>query len=95
MPNAVAALIDHGLCTAQEAGSVLTFENMISTGKLPVNTNGSNLGQGFVHGINTLVEGVRQLRGESANPVNGAKNSLVISGAPSTLVSSMILSNEG
>ena len=95
VPNAVAALIDHGLCTAQEAGSVLTFENMISTGKLPVNTNGSNLGQGFVHGINTLVEGVRQLRGESANPVNDAKNSLVISGAPSTLVSSMILSNEG
>ncbi len=91
----VGAIIGHGFCGYEDAGEFITFENMIApSGKLPINTHGGNLAQGFIHGMGTLIEAAQQLRGESTNPVAGAKHSLMASGAPAPVVSSMILGNE-
>lgn len=91
----VASLIDHGFCTYESAGEVITYENLIApTGRLPVNTGGGNFAQGFVHGIGTAIETVRQLRGESANPVPGAKTCLLAGGPGAPTVSSAIFANE-
>ncbi len=91
----VASLIDHGFCTHADAAEIIQFDNLIApAGKLPINTSGGNLAQGFVHGINIAVEAVHQLRGQSANPVPGAKTCLVAGGPGAPLVSSAILTNE-
>lgn len=89
---AVAALIDHGLCPpGPEAGHTLTVENLtVPSGRLPINTAGGNLAEGFVHGIGLAIEAVRQIRGGSPNPVAGADVSLLIGGPMAPLVSSTV-----
>lgn len=90
----VMSLIDHGFCTYENAAEVIRFENLIADGgKLPINTAGGNLAQGFIHGIGLPIEAVRQLRGESANPVAGAKTCLLAGGPGAPTVSSAIFSN--
>ena len=91
----VASLIDHGFCTYENVAEVVRFDNLIApTGKLPVNTGGGNFAQGFIHGIGTAYEVVKQLRGESANPVPDAKICLLAGGPGAPTVSSAIFGNE-
>lgn len=90
----VASLIDHGFCDYDNVAEVIRFENLIApTGKLPVNTGGGNFAQGFIHGIGTAYEAVKQLRGESANPVPGARTCLLAGGPGAPTVSSAIFGN--
>ncbi|MFR9805312.1 thiolase C-terminal domain-containing protein [Pseudonocardia sp. RS010] len=91
----VSALIDLGFCTPETAGEVLTFDNLIApSGRLPINTSGGDLAEGFLHGMGNAVEAVRQLRGESPNPVPGAKVCLVSGGPISELSSVALFSTE-
>jgi acetyl-CoA acetyltransferase len=91
----VASLIDHGFCTYESVGEFARFENLIApSGKLPINTSGGNFAQGFIHGIGTAIEAVRVLRGESANPVPGARTCLLAGGPGAPTVSSAIFINE-
>lgn len=91
----VMSLIDHGFCTYENAAEVIRFENLISDGgALPVNTSGGNMAQGFIHGIGLPIEAVRQLRGESYNPVRGARTCLLAGGPGAPTVSSAIFANQ-
>ncbi|WP_075233152.1 thiolase C-terminal domain-containing protein [Mycobacterium colombiense] len=89
---AVASMIDHGLCpSGPEAGEFMTVANLtVENGKLPINTAGGNIAEGFVHGIGLVAEAVRQIRGGSPNPVAGADVSLLIGGPMAPLVSSTV-----
>jgi acetyl-CoA acetyltransferase len=54
--------------------------DVCASGAVPFNTSGAGMAEAYVHGFNLVVEGVRQLRGESYNQVDGAEVSLVTSG---------------
>ena len=48
--------------------------------RLPINTHGGQLGEAYIHGMNGIAEGVRQLRGSSVNPVPDVEHVLVTAG---------------
>jgi acetyl-CoA acetyltransferase len=89
---AVASLIDLGLCPpGPEAGRFMTLPNLLApSGRLPANTAGGNLAEGFVHGIGLVLEAVRQVRGTSTNQVPDAAISLLLGGPMAPLVSATI-----
>jgi acetyl-CoA acetyltransferase len=53
---------------------------MCESGDVPFNTSGGGMAEAYVHGFNLVVEGARQLRGESPDQVPDAEVSLVTSG---------------
>jgi acetyl-CoA acetyltransferase len=89
------SLVEHGFFTADQAGEFLTLPNLIApAGRLPLNTSGGNLAECYMHGLELVIEAVRQLRGQSTSQVPDARVAMVISGPMVTPVSSLILGGE-
>jgi acetyl-CoA acetyltransferase len=72
-------LEDFGFCPKGEGGSFVSSGEINLGGRLPINTGGGHLSEGYIHGMNHIVEGVRQMRGESTSQVPGAEVCLVTS----------------
>jgi acetyl-CoA acetyltransferase len=83
-------LEDYGFCAKGEGGPFAASGAIDKGGSLPVNTSGGHLSEGYIHGLNHIVEGVRQVRGTSTSQVPGAEVCLVTSGLPVT-TSALIL----
>ena len=49
-------------------------------GDIPCNTSGGHLSEAYIHGMNLIAEGVRQIRGTSTSQVEDAELSLVTGG---------------
>jgi acetyl-CoA acetyltransferase len=69
-----------GFCGRGEAGAFVRDGHTGASGSLPTNTHGGMLGEGYLHGANTVVEAVRQVQGRAANQVDGAEVVAVTSG---------------
>jgi acetyl-CoA acetyltransferase len=80
------ALEDFGFIERGEAASFLQAGEHGPTGKLPVNTHGGLLSEGYFHGLNTIAEAVRQLRGESPNQVECETAFVTLRGASSMVL---------
>jgi acetyl-CoA acetyltransferase len=86
------ALEDYGFCAPGESGEfVASGAIRWPDGKMPINTSGGQLSEAYVHGMNLLIEGVRQLRGQSTAQVAGAKTCLVTGGLGVSPTSGTIL----
>lgn len=72
-------LEDWGFCKKGEGGSFVTSGEIDAGGRLPINTGGGHLSEGYIHGMNHIVEGVRQIRGTSTSQVPEAEVCLVTS----------------
>jgi acetyl-CoA acetyltransferase len=75
-------LEDYGFCAAGEGGPLAQSGALDLGGSLPINTGGGHLSEGYIHGMNHLVEGVRQIGGTSTSQVEDAEVCLVTSGVP-------------
>ena len=69
-----------GFCGLGEAAGFIRDEGIGLDGRLPVNTNGGQIGEAYIHGFNGIAEVVRQLRGTAVNQVPNARHAAVISG---------------
>ena len=86
------AFEEFGFCGRGEGGAFAAAGNLRwPNGSLPINTHGGNLSEAYVIGFNHVVEGVRQLRGESTSPVEGAETCLVTGGLAAAPTSALIL----
>lgn len=91
----VMSLIEHGFCSYADANDVLTFDDLIAPdGKLPLNTSGGNLAECYMHGLGLVLEAVRQVRGDSPNPVADVKVSFVNAGPMVEVASAAIFGSE-
>jgi acetyl-CoA acetyltransferase len=79
-PFVLCQLEEFGFCARGEAKDFLRDGNIELGGTLPVNTHGGQLGEAYIHGMNGIAEGVRQVRGTSVNQVDGAGHVLVTAG---------------
>jgi acetyl-CoA acetyltransferase len=81
------SLESYGFVPDGQAWRYVTEEGTGPDSPLPVNTHGGHLSEAYLHGMNGVLEAVRQLRGTASNQVPGAEVALV--GAPAG--SAMIL----
>jgi acetyl-CoA acetyltransferase len=72
-------LEDFGFCPKGEGGPFASSGEIDLGGRIPINTGGGHLSEGYIHGMNHIVEGVRQIRGESTSQVPDAQVCLVTS----------------
>jgi acetyl-CoA acetyltransferase len=79
-PFVLAQLEEFGFCGPGEAKDFIADGGIEIGGRLPVNTHGGQLGEAYLHGMNGIAEGVRQVRGTSVNQVDGAEHVLVTGG---------------
>ena len=69
-----------GFCGRGEAKDFIADGAIEIGGRLPINTHGGQLGEAYIHGMNGIAEGVRQLRGTSVNQVPDVEHVLVTAG---------------
>ena len=76
-----------GFCKRGEGKDFVKSGGMDIGGAMPVNTHGGLIAEAYIHGMNSVVEGVRQVRGTSPNQVAKVQNVLVSSGMAGAILS--------
>lgn len=79
-PFVLTQLEELGFCGRGEARHFIADGAIELGGRLPVNTNGGQLGEAYVHGMNGIAEAVRQVRSTAVNQVPGVEHVLVTAG---------------
>jgi acetyl-CoA acetyltransferase len=79
-PFVLLQLEELGFCPRGEARHFIAGGMIELGGGLPVNPHGGQLGEAYIHGMNGINEGVRQVRGTSVNQVGGDGPVLVTAG---------------
>jgi acetyl-CoA acetyltransferase len=79
-PFVLIQLEELGFCPRGEARHFIADGAIEIGGRLPVNTHGGQLGEAYIHGMNGIAEGVRQLRGTAVNQVDDVEHVLVTAG---------------
>ncbi|WP_405734700.1 lipid-transfer protein [Streptomyces sp. NBC_00028] len=87
-PFVLMQLEEFGFCGKGEAA------DFVAEGRLPLNTHGGQLGEAYLHGMNGMAEGVRQIRGTAVNPIPSARRVLVTAGT-GVPTSGLVLTADG
>ncbi len=79
-PFVLTQLEELGFCGRGEAKEFVADGAIELGGRLPINPNGGQLGEAYIHGMNGIAEAVRQVRGSAVNQVGGVENVMVTAG---------------
>jgi len=79
-PYVLMQLEEFGFCGRGEAKDFVRDGHIELSGRLPINTHGGQLGEAYIHGMNGIAEGARQVRGTAVNPVSGVEHVVVTAG---------------
>jgi acetyl-CoA acetyltransferase len=79
-PFVLVQLEELGFCGRGEGKDFVKDGGIEIGGRLPVNPNGGQLGEAYIHGMNGIAEAVRQVRGTAANQLAGVEHVLVTAG---------------
>ena len=79
-PLIILSLEGYGFCERGEGAAFTEDGGLDLDGRLPTNTSGGGMSEAYVHGFNLINEGVRQIRGQSCNQVDGCNATLVTAG---------------
>ena len=79
-PFVLLQLEEFGFCGRGEAKDFVRDIGVGPGGGMPINTNGGQLGEAYIHGMNGVAEGVRQVRGTAVNQVDDVEHVLVTAG---------------
>ncbi|MEG0147907.1 MAG: lipid-transfer protein [Comamonas sp.] len=79
-PFVLPQLEEFGFVPRGEAKDFIRGGEHARGGSLPINTNGGQLGEAYIHGMNGIAEAVRQIRGQSVNQVQNVHNMVVTAG---------------
>jgi len=79
-PQVLKQMEGFGFCKRGEAKDFIKSGQIDIDGILPVNTHGGLIGEAYIHGMNSIAEGVRQVRGTAVNQVKKVERVLVSSG---------------
>lgn len=85
------ALEDYGICEKGETSAFIQSGALRQGGRLPINTAGGLHSEAYLHGLNLVIEGVRQARGEAMLQVPNVRHCLVTSGGGTGQKSALIL----
>ncbi|WP_020653331.1 lipid-transfer protein [Massilia niastensis] len=91
-PFVLPQLEEFGFVDRGEAKDFIRAGQHARGGSLPINPHGGQLGEAYIHGMNGIAEGVRQVRGSAVNQVKDVHNVLVTAGS-GVPTSGLILSN--
>jgi len=75
-----------GFCGPGEARDYIKDGNLELTGRSPLSPNGGHIGEGYIHGMNLITEGVRQARGTAVNQVANVENVFLASGVAGAII---------
>jgi acetyl-CoA acetyltransferase len=75
-----------GFCGPGQAKDYIKDGNLELTGRSPLSPNGGHIGEGYIHGMNLITEGVRQARGTAANQVANVENVFLASGVAGAII---------
>jgi acetyl-CoA acetyltransferase len=79
-PFVLIQLEELGFCPRGEARHFIADGALELDGRLPFNPHGGQLGEAYIHGMNGIAEGVRQVRGAAVNQVADVEHVLVTAG---------------
>ena len=92
-PFVLSQLEEFGFCERGRAMHFIREGHHERGGSLPLNPHGGQLGEAYIHGMNGVLEGVRQVRGDAVNQVGQVEHALVTAGT-GVPTSGLILSRE-
>ena len=85
-PQVLRQLEAFGYCNPGEGKHYIADGHMNLDGKSPLSPNGGLIGEAYIHGMNNITEGVRQLRGTAVNQVKHVETVFMCSGVAGAII---------
>jgi acetyl-CoA acetyltransferase len=83
-----------GFCGRGEGKDLVREGALDIDGRLPNNTHGGLISEGYIHGMNNIAEGVRLVRGESTSQPDKAVDHVLVSSGVGVPTGAMILGHD-